>query len=97
MYMRISDRSMKHSLPDSLPVLRKKLLANLPGFIKKALVKNLIDELPTYDRTELTIRRRKAMEFAETGACDHEGTHTIFGQIMQYMKKNEETYLKCFK
>lgn len=56
----------------------------------------MINNLPTFDRYELTIRRRKALVFKDTGACDHEGIHTIFGQIMQVLKKNPDSR-KCFK
>ena len=97
-YLRLSERSLKDCLSDSLPMLRKKLLLQLPGYIKKTLMTNLITNLPSAsDRFEVTIRRRKAMEFAESGGCDHDGTHSIFGQIMQCLKKNEDANLKCFR
>lgn len=44
----------------------------------------------------VTIRRRKAAAFAETGAVDHEGVHSIFGQIMQSIKKSQSAR-ECFR
>ena len=77
--MRISDRSLKGCHPDSLPYLRKNLITGLSGYQKREILNSMISALPTGDRFEVTVRRRKAMAFAETGACDHEGVHTIFG------------------
>ena len=79
MYMRISERGLKGCLPESLPYLRKKILNQLPPYIKNEFVQTLIGNLPSGDRFELTIRRRKAVSFAESGACDHDGTNSIFG------------------
>ena len=42
--------------------------------------------MPTGSRGEITIKRHKAARFAETGKCDHNGEHTIFGQIYQQCK-----------
>lgn len=56
----------------------------------------MISALPTGERFEVTIRRRKAHAFAETGAVDHEGVHTIFGQIMQCIKKSPNNR-NCFR
>ena len=77
--MRISDRSLKSCLPDSLPYLRKNLIGGLSGYQKREILNAMISGLPCGDRHEVTVRRRKAMAFADTGACDHEGVHTIFG------------------
>ncbi|CDW82480.1 hect e3 ubiquitin [Stylonychia lemnae] len=85
--MRISERTLKSCLPDSLPYLRKQLIGNLAGFQKREILNSMISVLPCGDRYEVTVRRRKAMAFADTGACDHEGVHTIFGQIVQSLKK----------
>lgn len=76
---RVSERSLKNCLPDSLPHLRKQIISILPGYMKREMVNNMIGVLPCGDRFELTVRRRKAMAFAESGAVDHEGMHTIFG------------------
>lgn len=45
----------------------------------------------------VTVRRRKAYAFRDSGACDHEGTQTVFGQIFQQMKKNGSKSSECFR
>lgn len=53
------------------------------GSIKNQLLDNLINKIPTGNSPEVRVSRRKAMEFADEGKCDHKGERTIFGQIMQ--------------
>lgn len=77
--MRVSERALKNCHSDSLPYLRKTLIGNMAGYMKNEVLNSMIQALPTGERHELTVRRRKAAAFKETGACDHEGVHTIFG------------------
>ncbi len=80
-----------------MPALRRRLLQSLSQDVRNEIIQNHIEKLESSgERFELTIRRRKALLFADTGACDNEGVHTVFGQIMQEFKKNPQE-LKVFK
>jgi hypothetical protein len=70
---------MKGLGPQSLPALRNKIVKTFTISMRSQMLKTLIESLPTGDRFELTIRRRKALAFADSGTCDHEGDKTIFG------------------
>jgi hypothetical protein len=69
-------------LKSSLPVLRRDIIFSLPPYMKKEIVNSAIQSLPGGERISVTLRRRKAYAFADSGQCDHEGINTIFGQIM---------------
>ena len=86
--MRVSERNLKSCHVESLPYLRKNMIGSLAGFMKNDILNTMISVLPCGERHELTVRRRKAAAFAETGGVDHEGVHSIFGQIMQSIKKS---------
>ena len=44
------------------------------------MIQEQIGKLPTGNsQYDISIKRRKAFLFAETGECDHEGSHSIFG------------------
>ncbi len=88
LYDRLSQRSLKNCHPQSLPYIRRKILQQFSSNKRNEMIRGFIEKLPTGDRYELTIRRRKALLFGETGQCDNEGVHTVFGQIWQEMKKN---------
>jgi hypothetical protein len=80
LYIRLSQRPLKNCHPESLPFLRRKLLQSFTFSIRNRMIQEQIDKLPTgSSQYEISIKRRKAFAFAETGQCDHEGTHTIFG------------------
>ena len=40
---------------------------------------------------EINIYRHKAFQFTQSGKCDIDGTHTVFGQMFQWSKKYPET------
>ena len=86
----------------------------------KLVLKSIVGELfdrankaidVTHDEPTVSISRRKAMMFAETGNVDHAGTSTVFGQIVTnldriYAEEPEEEMInfckkrvdkKCFK
>ena len=69
----------------------------MPSKQRNQIINERLSSLPTGDRFELTIRRRLALALAEAGGCDHDGTQTVFGQLMQEVKKGGETALKSFK
>ena len=52
-----------------------------------------------YGIPRITVSRRKAMMFAESGQTDHEGTKTLFGQILTALdiETNNGKILSCFK
>jgi hypothetical protein len=55
--------------------------------VKRIMINKLIDGLKATGEGALTVRRRKAFYFAETGLVDHDGLHTVFGQVFQHEKK----------
>ena len=65
--------------------------------IKNKVITREINKLPCeYSKSRnIKISRKKAQAFIETGECDHTGEKTIFGQILQQIKK-DESLLKCF-
>ncbi|TNV74071.1 hypothetical protein FGO68_gene5475 [Halteria grandinella] len=65
--------------------------------MKSEIFSTQIAELPRGERFELTIRRRKAIAFAESGECDHEGTKSIFGQIVQALIQGGERAISAFR
>ena len=95
MQERISMRSVKNDRQGSLPLFRKAFVNMLPIIFKKQILKDKINSLPTGSQISCCLRRRKAQAFADSGSVDHEGTHTIFGQIMQDIKKSQDNN-KCF-
>lgn len=48
--LRVSERPLKNCMPDSLPHLRKSIIAALPGYLKQEIMRDMISNLPTYDR-----------------------------------------------
>ena len=48
-------------------------------------------------RGHCKVNRRKAQIFQDEGNVDHEGKHSIFGQIMQQMKRHGRLDLRCFR
>jgi len=55
-------------------------MQEFPLNIRNQMIDRQIEKLPAGgERFELTIRRRKALLFGETGQCDNEGIHTVFG------------------
>ena len=62
---------------------------------KKKLINNMIDKLPTTGEGGVTIKRRKAFYFVNSGQVDNEGKHTIFGQVFQQSRgSNYESFKK---
>mmetsp|Transcript_44302 Transcript_44302/g.32309 ORF Transcript_44302/g.32309 Transcript_44302/m.32309 type:complete len:90 (+) Transcript_44302:1027-1296(+) len=68
----------------------------MPFTYKSKIIEEKIANLPCGNVLEVKIRRRKAYNFIETGGVDHEGTHTIFGQLMQVLKQSA-TNPECFR
>lgn len=54
----------------------------------------MIDLLSTSSEGNVTIKRRKAFYFANSGQVDHEGKFTIFGQVFQQMKSDNYASFK---
>jgi hypothetical protein len=52
-------------------------------YYKKKTINMMVDKLKTTGEGAVTIKRRKAFYFKESGECDHEGRFTLFGQIYQ--------------
>jgi hypothetical protein len=49
--------------------------------MKNKFIEQEIGKLPTGSRGTVRIKRQQAMAFRDTGKCDFNGEHTIFGQI----------------
>ena len=47
------------------------------------IVDRQLEAIPDGSTPEVSVNRRKAMEFAEAGKIDSEGKYSIFGQIIQ--------------
>jgi hypothetical protein len=92
---RVSQRSLKNLLQSSLPYLRRTIIFSLPPYMKRELLNTSIESLPSGERIAVQVKRRKAYAFTESGQCDHEGVHTIYGQIMQQLKTSTNQ-LKAF-
>jgi hypothetical protein len=75
--------------------LRKKILRQLSQNYINRLVKNQIDDLNNRKEEaefEIDIYRHKSFQFIASGKCDFEATHTIFGQIYQFIKPHPENF-----
>jgi hypothetical protein len=48
---------------------------------KKKLINKMIEGLKRKEESQVKVMRRKAFNFNQSGQCDNEGKHTIFGQI----------------
>ena len=54
----------------------------LPSFVSVIIEKAFESIDANHVEPDVTVSRRKAMMFAETGKVDHNATQTIFGQIV---------------
>ena len=45
----------------------------------------------TYDAPNVTVSRRKALMFADSGKVDHAGTQSLFGQIMSEIHEDDSS------
>ena len=61
-------------------MLRAKLV--LPCILNKIVDERFENIDENYDCPVVTVSRRKAMMFADSGKVDHAGTQTVFGQII---------------
>ena len=50
------------------------------------VIDRALANIPSGSMAYTRVNRRKAQEFEEAGNIDHEGKHSIFGQIMQCIK-----------
>ena len=92
----LSDRNLRNCLPHQLPYLRKQILAKFSPLILSKMLDKALDGLPKGEQINVTVRRRRAFDFVESGQCDHDGTQTVFGQLMQDIKK-KPTNINCFR
>lgn len=55
----------------------------VPSTVLSKIVDEAIDQVGNeYCEPDISVNRRKAMNFAESGKIDHEGKYSIFGQII---------------
>jgi hypothetical protein len=69
--------------------LLDKLKTSLLSSIKMKYVNQQIQKLPSNGQGTAQIKRHAAARFIETGKCDHTGEFTIFGQLLQIMKRTD--------
>ena len=62
--------------------------------VKKKIIDTMISKLKQTDEGTAIIKRRKAFYFLNSGQVDHDGKHTIFGQIYQQSLTNNHEYFK---
>ena len=55
-------------------------------YLKQRIINKMIEKLKTTSEGAVTIKRRKAFYFMNSGEIDHDGTHTIFGQTFQQLR-----------
>lgn len=65
--------------------------------VKMKFVDQAISKLPTGSQGNIIVKRNAAMRFEETGKIDHEGKHTIFGQIWRQMKRADGGKFTAFR
>lgn len=53
-----------------------------------SVIDRALDQIKSGSMVYCTVNRRKAQLFADEGNIDHEGKHSIFGQLMQCFKKD---------
>jgi len=95
-YERLSNRQVKNQVYDGLVIKRRQFIQQLPGFFKNEFVRKQIETLPKGEQTGITIRRRKALGFANAGNVDHAGTVSMVGQMIQQIKQDYDKKSKCF-
>ncbi|TNV74890.1 hypothetical protein FGO68_gene13970 [Halteria grandinella] len=61
---------------------------------KKKLINKMIESLKKTEEAQITVMRRKAFNFKESGQCDNEGKCTIFGQVFQQLRKENYSAFK---
>ena len=85
-----SQRAMRYDLwMKNMDIVRQRA----PEFVKKRWLEKAIEKLETFSYEDISIKRRKAKKFADSGEVDHNGQYTIFGQVYQKLKGKA----KCFK
>ena len=57
----------------------------MPPSVSSELVDAAVERIDTGYGSRVSVSRRKAMVFADSGKIDHEGKYSIFGQIMQQL------------
>lgn len=57
--------------------------------LKNKMIEKTIRALPTHGKETIKIHRIKAREFYDKEICDDKGEHTIFGQVLQYVRKGK--------
>lgn len=62
------------------------------AFVKNKLLDEHIATLNSGRTPEVSVSRRKAMIFADSGQTDHMGDKTIFGQIFQQIKRHNPDF-----
>lgn len=60
--------------------------------VKMKFVDDSISKLPNGEKQSLSCKRIAATRFEESGKVDHTAEFTIFGQIMQQIKKSDSNY-----
>lgn len=81
-YINVSERETPGTL-SNIHFERRTL--SLSSVINK-MVDTQLDKIQEGDRPEINVNRRKAMVFEEEGNIDHEGRHSIYGQIIEQLK-----------
>ena len=67
----------------------------LPTSMSSKLLDDAVESIDNnYGEPSVSVNRRKAMVFADSGQIDHEGKYTIFGQIFQCF--NSDSMLEYF-
>lgn len=67
--------SEKHGWQNYLNVVKKEMMIH----VKRFIINDMISKLTFTEEGKVTIKRRKAFYFANSGLVDHEGKETIFG------------------
>ena len=73
-----------------LPMVKNEMMLH----VKRRIINDMISKLKKSEEGGITIRRRKAFYFANSGLIDHEGRHTIFGQVFQQCRVNNYDWFK---
>ena len=61
------------------------------------MIDHQLSKINEGDRPEINVNRRRAMVFADEGNIDHEGRHSIYGQVIQQLKEKGPSNLNNFR
>jgi hypothetical protein len=58
----------------------------VPPTVLSKIVDKTCEEVDGGYSRDVSVSRRKAMVFADSGKIDHEGKYSIYGQVIQQLK-----------